>query len=101
MVRVTAVLALCVLAVASSAAAGLYPVGAGKKLFMARSGGAAPTVVFISGLGVYSGTWLSVQKQLHDVTSCRYDRFGLGTSDRPTGHPDARAMVASLHSLLA
>jgi pimeloyl-ACP methyl ester carboxylesterase len=83
------------------AALQLVPVGGGRSLFLSCRGTGTPTVVFESGLGVYSGTWLAVQKRVASQTrACVYDRAGLGTSSAaPSGRTSAD-LVADLSMLL-
>jgi pimeloyl-ACP methyl ester carboxylesterase len=72
-------------------------------LFLGCAGSGSPTVVLVSGLGVYSGTWLAgvEQRVAATTTVCRYDRPGLGQSRLATGHPDGSQMLAQLRALLA
>ena len=83
------------------AALQLVPVGGGRSLYLSCRGAGSPTVVFESGLGVYSGTWLAVQKRVAGQTrACVYDRAGLGTSSpAPAGRTSAD-LVADLETLL-
>jgi pimeloyl-ACP methyl ester carboxylesterase len=89
------------LAVAASVLAGLVPVSDSRHLWISCKGTGSPTVVFESGLGVYSGTWLAVQKTVAAKTrACIYDRAGLGRSDpAPPGRTSAD-MVVDLETLL-
>jgi pimeloyl-ACP methyl ester carboxylesterase len=72
-------------------------------LSIACAGTGSPAVVLVSGLGVYSGTWLFgvEQRVARTTTVCRYDRPGLGQSRPATGHPDGTQMLAQLRALLA
>lgn len=72
-------------------------------LFLGCAGTGSPAVVLVSGLGVYSGTWLAgvEQRVAATTTVCRYDRPGLGQSKPATGHPGAAQMLAQLRALLA
>lgn len=64
-------------------------------------GEGSPAVILESGLGVYSGTWYKVFPDVANFTRvCRYDRFGLGTSDPVSGPRTSGKMVAELHELL-
>jgi pimeloyl-ACP methyl ester carboxylesterase len=89
------------IAVLAAAALQLVPVGGGRSLYLSCRGTGSPTVVFESGLGVYSGTWLAVQKRVAAETrACVYDRAGLGTSSAaPSGRTSADH-VADLETLL-
>jgi pimeloyl-ACP methyl ester carboxylesterase len=84
-----------------AAALQLVPVGGGRSLYLSCRGTGTPAVVFDSGLGVYSGTWLAVQKRVATQTrACVYDRAGLGTSSpAPPGRTSAD-LVADLATLL-
>jgi pimeloyl-ACP methyl ester carboxylesterase len=84
------------------AAAQLVPIGGGQSLSLSCRGTGSPTVLLESGLGVYSGTWLAVQKRVATRTrACVYDRRGLGqSSPAPSGRTSAD-MVADLETLLA
>ena len=90
------------LAAAVAVVAGLVPVGGGRHLYLSCTGHGSPIVVFESGLGVYSGTWLDVQRRVARTTrACVYDRAGLGQSDPAPPGRTSRDMVADLHALLA
>ncbi len=84
-----------------AAALQLVPVRNGRSLYRSCRGTGTPTVVFDSGLGVHSGTWLAVQKRVATQTrACVYDRAGLGTSSAaPSGRTSAD-LVADLATLL-
>jgi pimeloyl-ACP methyl ester carboxylesterase len=84
-----------------AAALQLVPVGGGRSLYLSCRGTGSPAVVFESGLGVDSRTWLAVQKRVAAQTrACVYDRAGLGTSSpAPSGRTSAN-LVADLTSLL-
>jgi pimeloyl-ACP methyl ester carboxylesterase len=71
-------------------------------MFLECKGTGSPTVVLVSGLGVPSQTWTKVVPKVAPTTRvCRYDRWGLGTSDAATTHPDGAAMVRDVRALLA
>lgn len=73
----------------------------GHHLSIQCMGEGSPVVVLESGLGVYSGTWYKVFPDVARFTRvCRYDRFGLGTSDPIAGPRTSARMVAELHELL-
>jgi len=79
----------------------LVPVGGGRSLYLSCRGTGTPTVVFDSGLGVYSGTWLAVQKRVATQTrACVYDRAGLGTSSAASSGRTSADLVADLSTLL-
>jgi hypothetical protein len=79
-----AVVGLVLLAPVSAAAASpskIVPVGGDRSLYLSCRGTGQPTVVFESGLGVYSATWLDVQRRVSTTTrACVYDRAGRGQS---------------------
>jgi pimeloyl-ACP methyl ester carboxylesterase len=84
-----------------AAALQLVPVGGGRSLYLSCRGTGSPTVVFESGLGVYSGTWLAVQKRVAAQTrACVYDRAGLGTSSPAPSGRTSSDLVADLAALL-
>lgn len=80
----------------------LVPIGGGQSLYLSCRGTGSPTVVFESGLGVGSGTWLAVQRRVATRTrACVYDRLGLGqSSPAPSGRTSAD-MIGELEKLLA
>jgi pimeloyl-ACP methyl ester carboxylesterase len=86
---------------AIATALALIPIGGGQHLDLSCKGTGSPTVVFESGLGVYSGTWLAVQRRVAKATrACIYDRRGLGASSpAPSGRTSAD-MVQDLETLL-
>ncbi len=61
-----------------------------------------PTVVLVSGLGEFSGSWARILDGVAPTTRvCAYDRAGQGWSD-DLGHPqDSIAAAEDLHALLA
>ena len=86
----------------AAAAALLVPIGDGKQLSLSCRGTGSPVVVFESGLGVYSGTWLQVQQRVAKTTrACVYDRLGLGASSPAPAGETSADHVAELESLLA
>lgn len=82
----------------------LVAIASGRRLFLDCRGSARaqPTVVFDSGLGQDSQTWLAAQALVaRRARACRYDRLGLGLSDPPpAGRRTASELVGDLHSLL-
>ena len=86
---------------ALAAALALIPIGGGQHLALSCKGTGTPTVVFESGLGVYSGTWLAVQQRVAKTTrACIYDRRRLGASSpAPSGRTSAD-MVQDLQTML-
>lgn len=86
---------------ALAAALALIPIGGGQHLALSCKGTGAPTVVFESGLGVYSGTWLAVQQRVAKTTrACIYDRRGLGVSSPAPSGRTSTDMVEDLETLL-
>jgi pimeloyl-ACP methyl ester carboxylesterase len=58
-------------------------------------------VILEGGLGVYSGTWHAVMPMVAGTTRvCRFDRAGLGQSERGPMPRTSKRMVAELHALL-
>ncbi len=73
----------------------------GHRLWIECQGSGNPTVILEAGLGVYSGTWLAVMPVVTGVTRvCRFDRAGLGQSERGPLPRTSKRMVAELHTLL-
>ncbi len=61
-----------------------------------------PTVVLVSGLGEYSGSWARILDGVAPTTRvCAYDRAGQGWSDDVEHPQDGVAAAADLHALLA
>ena len=61
-----------------------------------------PTVVLVSGLGEFSGSWSRVRDGVAPTTRvCAYDRAGQGWSDDLADPQDGIAAAADLHALLA
>ena len=74
----------------------------GHRLWIECQGSGSPTVILEGGLGVYSGTWIAVMPTVGRVTRvCRFDRAGLGQSERGPMPRTSKRMVAELHTLLA
>ncbi len=74
----------------------------GKKMHLNCTGDGAPTVVFDSGLGDGSTSWMEVQPEIAKTNRvCSYDRAGLLWSDGRSEPVTAAGTVARLHSLLA
>ena len=58
-------------------------------------------MILEGGLGVYSGTWVAVMPMVGDLTRvCRFDRAGLGQSERGPLPRTSKRMVVELHALL-
>ena len=82
------------------AEAKLIDVG-GHQLWIECRGSGSPTVILEGGLGVYSGTWFAVMPVVARVTRvCRFDRAGLGQSERGPLPRTSKQMVAELHTVL-
>ena len=80
---------------------GLFDVG-GYKLWISCTGQGSPTVTMDSGLGSSSGDWTGVHPSVAETTrACRYDRAGLGNSERGPKPRTSEQMVKELHALLA
>jgi pimeloyl-ACP methyl ester carboxylesterase len=86
---------------------GSYVEAAGHSLYFDCEGKGRPAVVLVSGLGVDSSSWWTVQRAVARVTRvCLYDRAGLGFSaSRPggalgSGRRDARDELRELEALL-
>jgi pimeloyl-ACP methyl ester carboxylesterase len=80
---------------------GLFDVG-GYKLWISCTGQGSPTVLMDSGLGSSSGDWTGVHPYVAETTrACRYDRAGLGNSERGPAPRTSAQMVKELHALLA
>ena len=61
-----------------------------------------PTVVLVSGLGEFSGSWARIVDGVAPTTRvCAYDRAGQGWSDDIEHPQDGKAVVDDLHALLA
>jgi len=61
-----------------------------------------PTVVLLSGLGEFSGSWTRILDGVAPTTCiCAYDRAGQGWSDDLAHPQDGIAAAADLHALLA
>ena len=61
-----------------------------------------PTVVLVSGLGEFSGSWARILDGVAPTTRvCAYDRAGQGWSDDVEQPQDGIAAAADLHALLA
>ena len=61
-----------------------------------------PTVVLVSGLGEFSGSWARILDGVAPTTRvCAYDRAGQGWSDDVEHPQDGIAAAADLHALLA
>jgi alpha/beta hydrolase fold len=74
----------------------------GHQLWLECQGSGSPTVILEGGLGVYSGTWFAVMPMVAEVTRvCRFDRAGLGQSERGPMPRTSKQMVAELHTLLS
>ena len=74
----------------------------GGKMHLNCSGTGAPTVVFESGQGEGSTSWMDVQPEIAKTNRvCSYDRAGLLWSDGRNEPVTAAGTVARLHSLLA
>jgi pimeloyl-ACP methyl ester carboxylesterase len=82
---------------------GSYVDADGHRVYFDCAGRGSPTVVFLSGAGVGSSSFLLVRKRVATTTrACVYDRIGLGhTKGRPAGVRDARDQVRELEELLA
>lgn len=77
----------------------------GHKVYFHCAGGGSPTVVFLSGWGDGSSTWVSVFDQSSRMTrSCQYDRYGTGLTSQYDALPeearDAHDQVRELEQLL-
>jgi pimeloyl-ACP methyl ester carboxylesterase len=87
---------------AVAAALQLVPIGGGRNLALSCQGTGSPTVIFESGLGVESRTWLAVEKRVAATTrACAYDRLGLGRSSAAVSGRTSADMVRDLETLLA
>lgn len=65
-------------------------------------GEGAPTVVLVSGLGEFSGSWARILDGVAPTTRvCAYDRAGQGWSDDVQHPQDGVAAAEDLHALLA
>ena len=79
----------------------LHDVG-GHRLHLDCVGSGSPTVVLLNGLSETSPFWSRVSPEVARSTRvCSYDRAGQGWSDDARRTPDADAVVADLHALLA
>ncbi|GAA2118070.1 hypothetical protein GCM10009843_09630 [Nocardioides bigeumensis] len=80
---------------------GIYSVG-DHDLHLDCRGQGQPTVVLISGLGEFSGSWARILDGVAPTTRvCAYDRAGQGWSDDVDHPQDGIAAAADLHALLA
>jgi pimeloyl-ACP methyl ester carboxylesterase len=80
---------------------GLFDVG-GYKLWLSCAGHGVPTVIMDSGLGSSSGDWMGIHPHVAESTrACRYDRAGLGQSEKGPKPRTSKQMVEELHALLA
>lgn len=65
-------------------------------------GQGSPTVVLVSGLGEFSGSWTRILDGVAPTTRvCAYDRAGQGWSDDVERPQDGAAAAEDLHALLA
>lgn len=66
---------------------GLVEVAPGRRIHLRCVGTGGPTVVFIAGLGGWSGSWALVQPEVAKTTrACAWDRAGFGLSDGDAEH---------------
>jgi pimeloyl-ACP methyl ester carboxylesterase len=73
----------------------------GRRLWVEAAGDAQPTIVLEAGGACASDTWQPVWKELTQLTRvCRYDRAGLGQSDRAQTPRTSAGVVADLHTVL-
>ncbi|HMR99077.1 MAG TPA: alpha/beta hydrolase [Anaerolineales bacterium] len=73
----------------------------GYRLHIHCTGTGSPTVVIDAGLGDWSTTWGSVQREVANTTRmCAYDRAGLGWSEVGPLPRDAEQHAKELHTLL-
>jgi pimeloyl-ACP methyl ester carboxylesterase len=81
---------------------GLVDIGGGRYLEVSCTGSGGPVVVLDAGLGNALDVWSSVVPNVESFTTvCRYDRAGLGGSDRRPAPHGASSAVDDLHALLA
>jgi pimeloyl-ACP methyl ester carboxylesterase len=81
---------------------GLVDIGGGRSLVISCTGSGGPVVVLDAGLGNALDVWSSVVPMVESFTTvCRYDRAGLGGSDRRPAPHGASNAVDDLHALLA
>jgi pimeloyl-ACP methyl ester carboxylesterase len=78
----------------------------GHKVYFECEGNGTPTVVFLNGWGVESGSWVSVLGESAGLTrSCQYDRYGVGLTggygSLPRKARDANDQARELEQLLA
>lgn len=73
----------------------------GTEMYIACKGEGSPTVVFESGAGAPHLNWWEVQQAIaQDVSTCVYDRQGLGWSDYTGIIPTGKFVAQTLHALL-
>ena len=73
----------------------------GRRLWLEAAGDGQPTIVLETGGACASDTWQPVWKELTQLTRvCRYDRAGLGQSDRAQTPRTSATIVNDLHTLL-
>jgi pimeloyl-ACP methyl ester carboxylesterase len=73
----------------------------GCRLWVEAAGDGQPTIILEAGGACASDTWQPVWKQLTQLTRvCRYDRAGLGQSERAQPPRTSAASVTDLHTLL-
>lgn len=73
----------------------------GYRLAIACMGVGSPTVILEGGLGMWASRWEPVQRAVAAFTrACRFDRAGLGRSDRSPRPRTSQQMVEELHLLL-
>jgi pimeloyl-ACP methyl ester carboxylesterase len=73
----------------------------GHRLHLYCQGHGTPTIVIISGAGVWSVQWRTIQDAIaQDTRVCTYDRDGYGWSDLGPSGPTAQYAAEELHALL-
>jgi pimeloyl-ACP methyl ester carboxylesterase len=73
----------------------------GRRLWLECAGRGQPTIILEAGGACTSDTWQPVWKELTQLTRVyRYDRAGLGQSDRAQTPRSSAAIVTDLHTLL-
>src|SRR5689334_14463255 len=80
---------------------GRYDVG-GRRLFLECQGVGGPTVVLAAGMGMPGSSWGPIWDEVATFARvCRYDRAGIGQSDRSAQPATSWSIAEDLHTLLA
>jgi pimeloyl-ACP methyl ester carboxylesterase len=78
-----------------------YEVSSGRRLWLHRSGGGGPAVVFLPGASAVGLDYLNLHERVAKyTTSVLYDRGGTGLSDPVTLPRSAEEVATELHELL-